>query len=535
MRRVETWTFGLALLSLSAWLTPACGGSEDGGGGKSGSGATSAAGGVGGSAATGGSGGLGGSAGGGSGGDAGCTAGATQACYSGPAGTQGVGVCTAGQATCGADGTWGACSGEKLPTPELCKTPEDEDCNGTLSCAAWQHAYGGANGSATLTGLAVGADGHAVVVGSFTGSVDFGNGPVSPQNPGDGFIAKYDVSGKLVWLKQLVRGGPSSVALAPNGDVVLAGTAQDQVDFGGGPFCQAGYGCSFFMKLGAATGAYVKLGQISTAGYTRVAVDPQGNIFVFQPAGVEKYDGQTFQSLKLVTLTAQFWQVGGMAFDAAGNLAIVGSFSDKLTYVANNTVVTLVANATDTFVSSFDPSLEPRWVRAIGGAGEDQAFAVALTSNGDLVVAGKFEQSVDFGGATLDSAGLGDGFVARFSGANGDTTWSKRFGGSEDDALSGIGVDAADDIALAGWFRADADFEGTQLASAGDDDVLVAKLDSTSKPIWLRAFGDSTAQRAIAAGMDTAGDVWFIGHNAGTIDFGLGAVSGDFLAQLPNP
>src|SRR4051812_34207139 len=78
--------------------------------------------------------GSGGSAGGGAGGGAACTPGDTKSCYSGPAGTEGVGVCVGGTTTCAEDGSgFGPCVGEVTPVPETCDTPEDDDCNGQVN------------------------------------------------------------------------------------------------------------------------------------------------------------------------------------------------------------------------------------------------------------------------------------------------------------------------------------------------------------------------------------------------------------------
>src|SRR5262249_39227887 len=55
-----------------------------------------------------------------------CVPNTTTSCYSGPAGTQGVGICKAGMQTCNAQGTgYGACMGEVLPAVEDCTTPQD--------------------------------------------------------------------------------------------------------------------------------------------------------------------------------------------------------------------------------------------------------------------------------------------------------------------------------------------------------------------------------------------------------------------------
>jgi hypothetical protein len=58
-----------------------------------------------------------------------CVNGKTQSCYTGAAGTAGVGLCKTGTQTC-AGGKWGSCSGEVVPTAELCNG-QDDDCDGT--------------------------------------------------------------------------------------------------------------------------------------------------------------------------------------------------------------------------------------------------------------------------------------------------------------------------------------------------------------------------------------------------------------------
>jgi len=80
-----------------------------------------------------------------------CTPGAYAACpYSGPAGTEGQGVCRAGRRQCNVLGSgWSACQGEVLPAAESCQSPFDDDCDGTVnescSCSSQQGqpCYGG--------------------------------------------------------------------------------------------------------------------------------------------------------------------------------------------------------------------------------------------------------------------------------------------------------------------------------------------------------------------------------------------------------
>ena len=62
-----------------------------------------------------------------------CTHGAMQNCYNGPPGTDGVGLCHAGQTICNL-GIWGGCLNEVVPGPEICTGGDDEDCDNLTDC-----------------------------------------------------------------------------------------------------------------------------------------------------------------------------------------------------------------------------------------------------------------------------------------------------------------------------------------------------------------------------------------------------------------
>jgi hypothetical protein len=59
-----------------------------------------------------------------------CEPGVIESCYTGPAGTSGVGTCRNGSKTCNVYGVWNACIDQVTPSTENCNGL-DEDCDGT--------------------------------------------------------------------------------------------------------------------------------------------------------------------------------------------------------------------------------------------------------------------------------------------------------------------------------------------------------------------------------------------------------------------
>ncbi|RME22782.1 MAG: hypothetical protein D6806_12385, partial [Deltaproteobacteria bacterium] len=62
--------------------------------------------------------------------DCGCTPGSTAACYDGPGGTAGIGICHAGISVCGPDKEFGPCQGQQLPADSETCNGLDDDCDG---------------------------------------------------------------------------------------------------------------------------------------------------------------------------------------------------------------------------------------------------------------------------------------------------------------------------------------------------------------------------------------------------------------------
>ncbi|MEP7126144.1 MAG: hypothetical protein ABJE95_34745 [Byssovorax sp.] len=106
----------------------------------------------------------------------------------------------------------------------------------------WSHTYGDSM-SQHAKGLSVDGKGHAIVVGSFTGAIDFGKGKLPNGGGVDGFVAKLDTQGCGIWQKSFGDASfqsASGVSADAMGNVLITGSITGTADFGGGPLAASG-------------------------------------------------------------------------------------------------------------------------------------------------------------------------------------------------------------------------------------------------------------------------------------------------------
>ncbi len=211
-------------------------------------------------------------------------------------------------------------------------------------------------------------------------------------------------------------------------------------------------------------------------------------------------------------------QVGrAIANDAQGNVLLTGALEGSADF-GGGTLTS--AGGTDAFVVKLDANGNHLWSKRFGDGAEQEGRAIAVDAAGNVLVAGNFSGSADFGGGALTSAGATDLFVVKLDGS-GNHVWSKRFGDDKAQDLSGgMVVDAASNVLIGGDFRGALDFGGGALTSAGGHDLFMAKLGSDGQHVWSKRFGDGSDQYAKALGKDNSGAPIITGIFVGNLDFG---------------
>jgi hypothetical protein len=301
----------------------------------------------------------------------------------------------------------------------------------------WSQRFGGAAGQ-VASAVATDAPGNVALVGAFYGTINFGGAAdgLTSNGAGDIFVAMLHPDGSYHWSKSFGDAANQTaygVATNATGDVVVTGTFQGTVNFGGADLVSAGGGDLFVAKFDAAGNhkASARFGDASDQLGYAVAMDAQGNVVV----------------------TGALWG----SIDLGGTLGTLTSAGDS-----------------DVFVLALDPLLVPVWGKRFGDTSQQIAYGVTLDAAGSAIVTGAFAGSVDFGGGPLASAGLTDLFIAKLD-SKGAWLWSRRAGGPGNDDGNAVAVDGAGNALLIGSFAQTVDFGGTTLVSMGGEDVFVAK------------------------------------------------------------
>jgi hypothetical protein len=310
-----------------------------------------------------------------------------------------------------------------------------DDADGTVQ---WLQTFGGPYGFDAGYGVAVDpATGDAVVSGRLNltpGSLN-NNFDIYVAR----FDATADAGGgnAPVWVKQIGGSGMdsgSSVAIGAGGAVIVVGNYSGTVDFDSGPGSQVlRNGGAFVLKL-TSGGAFgwvddLKGGSFSGARADDVATDSQGNIYVtgafygtvdFDPGkgkrNLTSAGGDDVFALKLTPTGAlawanrmggtdndNYWETSAIAVDAHDNAYITGHFYSGTSGAQFGNYTLQSAGNVDVFVAKLSGATGAvEWAYAMGGAGLDRGQGVAVDGEGNVSVAGLYQGPAFFDPYELD-------------------------------------------------------------------------------------------------------------------------------------
>ena len=301
-----------------------------------------------------------------------------------------------------------------------------------------------------------------------------------------------------------------------------------------------------------------QIGGNDTDAGSAIANDPSGNIYIagtfgstadFDPgagvsnlisveysdAFVAKYDrsGNLIWVRQMGATNQQ--EAKGLAVDKNGNVTVTGYFIDSI-MVDSNTVFRSNGSY-DIFVINYNAAGVYQWGYSFGGSGVDQGGTVAVDTFGNVYASGYFQQTADFdpGAATLNFNSNGnDIYVIKFA-PNGSFEWAKQIGGNGTDEVKNIKADQHANIYLSGYFSLTCDFNPgavtNYIASVGNNDAFVMKLNSAGDYVWAKTFGGANFEVTMALDVDLNGNVYSTGAFQLTADFNPGTATYNLTAN----
>jgi hypothetical protein len=294
----------------------------------------------------------------------------------------------------------------------------------------------GGNSTDYATAVAVDSGGNFYVSGYFFATVDFGGVTVSATANADGFLAKYNNDGQLLWVRTVTGNSSeviSSVSVDQSGNAYIAGYFPNTVMVGATCLFSSGGNDIFIARF-----------------------NPDGNVIWAKQAGGNGDDSAT-----------------SVAVDRMGNCFLTGYFAGTATFDSTN----LTSSAYDAFIAKYNSTGTVEWARRAGAGNNDYGRGIAVDTNGNAFVTGQFYNSIDFGNTNFSPNLSDDIFVARYD-ANGNVGWAVAAGGGNgSESGYGIAVDDVGNCVVVGQFTAGANFGSIYLYGlGGTSDGFVLKL-----------------------------------------------------------
>jgi ribosomal protein S11 len=139
-----------------------------------------------------------------------------------------------------------------------------------------------------------------------------------------------------------------------------------------------------------------------------------------------------------------------VATDPTGNIIVAGEFYSPTITFGSITLTSIASD--DIFIVKYDPAGNVIWAKSAGGIGSESGTGISTDMNGDVLVTGSFDSpTIAFDSYTVNNSGNDDIFVAKYD-SSGNVLWAKSAGGNSYDGGNSICADANGNVLITGYF-----------------------------------------------------------------------------------
>lgn len=184
------------------------------------------------------------------------------------------------------------------------------------------------------------------------------------------------------------------------------------------------------------------------------------------------------------------------------------------------------AGLTDTYLIKLDSAGNLLWANTLISTNDNAGLGIGVDAAGNSYVAGYFVDSLTCQEQSVTGNGLWDVYLAKFN-PSGTLLWLKSFGGPLNDIAHGMAVSPEGRVFLSGWFADSITFEDNSvLSSYGGSDVLVASFDTNGNFLWARHAGTPGVEYGYKIACDNANNCYVTGSAGPGSDFSGTLLSG---------
>ncbi len=223
---------------------------------------------------------------------------------------------------------------------------------------------------------------------------------------------------------------------------------------------------------------------------------------------------------------SQYWVHSGGSATIDEGLSICSDTNDNI-YTTGYFTSTFVMNGNqlisqgfeDIFISKMNSAGAISWLIRAGGPDQERALAIDADNSGNIVVAGYFYGTTTFGTTQLTSQGQQDIFIAKYD-SSGAFLWAKRAGGSNSDLGNAVKFDNLGNVIVTGEFSGSCTFSGTTLVSQiGSIDAFIAQYDTNGNLVWVKKGSGNYSDRGTSIAVDVQNNIYVSGMFSDTITF----------------
>ena len=404
----------------------------------------------------------------------------------------------------------------------------------------------GGSGESRFLSVVETLDGGCITAGCFTETIQVGNYTITSNGSYDGIVVKYDENRNIEWIKQYGEEEDdrvNSVVVTNDGGCLVAGYCTEtdgnciglviKYNVNGEVEWEKRYGNNGDLVINSI--AVNSDDSFVIGGYFNEKIQIE-NKTVTSNGG---YDGIT---IKCEADGEVEWiktyggssddKVNSVTINNDGNCIVGGEFQESIQI--DNKTITAIENL-DQILIKYKDNGEIEWINNYGTYSKDTIHSVVATSDGGCIVLGEFKDDIQIGNQKLLASSRQNGLIIKIN-SFGEEEWANNIGGGNCIINSIIETGYKKYVAT-GIFNGTAYADDIILMSKGTMDSMVLEIGEKGEIEWAQRFGGSEQTRAMSISATTDGRYILAGYYNGIIELGNNssiASSGEYNGFLLN-